>query len=129
MISHPTALTLEEQRFLERLGPHLKCGPDCDAGSLRAIIRRLDALVGEESAIVDRVWAALGRTTYEQAAPYAIDEHVVRLHNDRDALARALKDAEERVLRHAPVCLCDICEWLEATRVALALARRSGEPS
>jgi hypothetical protein len=33
----------------------------------------------EERAVVDRVWKALGITSYEQAKPYAIDKHVERL--------------------------------------------------
>lgn len=43
---------------------------ECDALKLK---------LSEESAIVDRVWKALGITTYEQAKPFAIDEHVTKL--------------------------------------------------
>jgi hypothetical protein len=38
----------------------------------------------EQSAIVDRVWRALGIVSYKQAHPLAIDEHVAKVIKERD---------------------------------------------
>lgn len=62
----------------------------------------------EEKAIVDRVWKALGISTYEQAKPFAIDEHVTRLR-DRAAAAESVsaglrkeRDELQEMLRQIP---------------------------
>ena len=51
---------------------------------------RLREMYREERRIVERVWIALGITTYEQAKPYTIDEHVVRLRAELAETKRQL---------------------------------------
>jgi hypothetical protein len=48
----------------------------------------------EEKAIVDRVWKALGVTTYADAKGKAIDELVSELKAERDALAGRVAELE-----------------------------------
>lgn len=58
-------------------------------------IERLEREKREESAIVDSVWKALGIESYEQAKPYAIDEHVANLQSALAAAKRGLERYEK----------------------------------
>ncbi len=70
--------------------------------------KQLEEDLAEERAIVDRVWKALGITTYEQCKPFAIDEHVTRLRSQVEALTGQLERSQKAVLewenREAKVC-------------------------
>lgn len=52
----------------------------------------------EEKAIIDRVWKALEITTYEQAKPFLIDEHVMNLR--QQLAASQLRESKMREALH-----------------------------
>jgi len=58
-------------------------------------LAKAEASFAEEKAIVDRVWRALGITTYAQANGLAIDEHVTRIIAERDAAQAQLREARK----------------------------------
>ena len=64
---------------------------------LRAEVERLREQYDEEKMIVDQVWNALGKTTYEECKPYAIWEWVEQLRAKLCAAEKALE------LSHAEV--------------------------
>jgi hypothetical protein len=86
----------------------------------------LRARLADETAIVDRVWKALGIENYEQAKPLAIDEHVTalrtRLHNIEVAYMRnrAWGLEQERQLSVALERLAASEEALGAAQATLA---------
>lgn len=51
----------------------------------------------EEKKIVDRVWKALGISTYDQAKPLSIDDHVAKLKQQLTDLTACLEWASENV--------------------------------
>jgi hypothetical protein len=51
----------------------------------------LEKALYEEKQIVNRVWAALGISTFDQAKPLAIDEHVAALKSQRDLLLKVVE--------------------------------------
>lgn len=76
---------------LEKDLTHERSVHQSNVESLQSERDSLRARVAEETAIVDRVWKALGISNYEQAKPFAIDEHVANL---RSALAQAEADTK-----------------------------------
>lgn len=71
--------------------------------ALRAQVGSLEAQLKEETAIVDRVWKALGISTYEQAGGKSIEEHVSALQArlaQQEQLIKKFEAALEGIVNH-----------------------------
>jgi hypothetical protein len=62
---------------------------------------RLEQLLKEEIAIVNRVWRAVGIDTYELANGLSIDEIVAKIRRERDA-------AESALIGHGYIKSCSV---------------------
>jgi len=83
----------------------------CDNG-LAALRRQLD----DETAIVDRVWKALGIATYEQAEGKSIDEIVTTLRATVDDQARVIAHLRELAGEDAELSKdCQLCRQALST--------------
>lgn len=82
---------------------------------LEAEVVVLKSQLAEEKKIVDRVWKALGISTYDQAKPLSIDEHVTKLRAQLTGLTTCLEWADKNVVPFRGVSRFGWLAWVKDT--------------